>query len=277
MITRPELWEIQYKDKKHGEADKNRNARAFYDKYFSEAVTSYGAEGDCWVTPIGLLEQIRTTKIAKRMCLPRDFHEHTTGDKLKPFKLKLISEVSRLIDNKLNGALLFDGQPIDQQYHSLINFGCIPGCMNRWRGIRLGDFPDLFLEAIRQWFGLEPANGLGQIGEVEHRFFDTHAAFLTGVSLGRGEVGWQSFADYMKLTGSFVNDDYTVRKLFEHEIGKRFPNIIPKELIQPESPLSFSELANELAHNQRIKDAIIEIYAVWNNREKVLKDDNMPS
>jgi len=131
---------IMPKDCLHS-GDNSNAAKVFYRSHFCEEI--YVEYGDTWFTPIALLGDLKNLKQIMKIC-----PELNNGyEKVKRFKLKLISKISEVVLNEnIEG---FSGC-IGGDRNTPANYGFLPAGLNSRRGFgnrwRLGDFPDLFFE-----------------------------------------------------------------------------------------------------------------------------------
>ncbi|MFA5635173.1 MAG: hypothetical protein WC977_04630 [Anaerovoracaceae bacterium] len=252
--------------------DMGNKAQEFYRDYLPSHVNC--ERGETWFTPIALLEGVGNCKKINRICPEFKIEGIKKGD-VKKFKLELISKISEVVmehdDRDLN-------KRVGEAYHSLVNFGCIPLGLNSWKGFRnrcrLGDFPDLFLQSVKIWFlNAEPKpNGSEEsriegYSTTEKDEFDRYKE-LWFHKFGKGEAGWRKFVLGEMLMGSFVDSDYNVIQLFDHKIGRPFPDI--SEITGSGKKYTKDELAVALSQVQVIRGCILEIYKIWYNRAIVL-------
>lgn len=252
-------------DTQYNDADMGTEAQKFYQEYFPESI--YSERGETWFTPIALIELIHKKEIQSKLV------DKVKGTLIKEYKLDLMSNISQKIV----------GRKISEDYHSLVNFGCIPRELNWWRGgedyenikillpprlnlynrSRLGDFPDLFLLCVKSY--LTGTEEDGYDSQIEGKKLNDYNWWFE--KIGEGKMcTWEDFVNKMHLKGNFVNDNYEVVKLFDHSIGNPFPNL--EYLKNQKTEYTIEDFTQILCNDIQIKTCIENIYDIWYKRAK---------
>lgn len=260
--------EKEYYLKHISSGDNGKEAKEFYSHCFEKYNSVWG--GDAWFTPISLLDGLHDDKEAGLIKCISDWKWHGTKDA----KSDIISKISGRIEANWD---------ISNQYSCLANFGFLPSGLNPWRGgydnennrSRLGDFPDLFFECVKCYLENETLDASGKLGysQIEKDKLIEYEWWFIEIGCKKDDLGkwndsaWKNFTKHMRLKGSFVDINYQVVKLFDHEIGSPFPKL-PN--IDKSKKYTTDEIVDELSKDPVIIDCLTKIKIVWSNRAELL-------
>src|SRR5690625_1427869 len=253
-------------DTRYNDADMGSEAKRFYKEYFPRSINY--ERGETWFTPIALLENIYIIWNE----IKSDVYKYNGKRQLKQYKTELISETSRKI---------IKDKTIGVDYHCLANFGCLPAELNKWKGgedidskkkrlsrnlniynrSRLGDFTDLFLICVKNYLTGTSKDGYNP--EIEGKKLKDFDWWFEKIGGGK-KCTWKDFVNKMHLKGSFVDYNYEVVKLFDHNIGQPFPNL--QYIKEIENEYTIYNLSQILSNDTQLKTCIEIIYKIWNNR-----------
>lgn len=253
-------------DTRYKDFDMGTKAQEFYNMHFPEAIKC--ERGETWFTPISVLEELRRVKKINTLLTEEDKIKKNYKGVVKEFKSEIVSQISNIHIKEKDS----NYYPINRAYHSLVNFGCIPSKLNSWKGFRnrsrLGDFPDLFLACIKSYLtGIQES---GYVLEREGKELQKFEWWFIKIGNGK-KCTWEEFVDKMKLRGSFVDKEYNIVYLFNHKIGKPFPNLQYIIENKPIDGYTRELLVHQLCESKEIIHCINTIYEIWENRATELQ------
>lgn len=167
--------------------DMSDTARKFYKEYFSEieAGIGKGMRGETLVS-LGWTFGSSNKQNDKRFEVKRSYTQLYTEKDIESFYI------------------------FKNRYHTLVNFCVWPAELNCWRGYfdgkNQGDYPDIFLELIRQYYvnsDMLPKHVFNKFNKFKHYFN----------MFGNGKTGWKKFIDYNYFR-ELCNSEYEVKDIF---------------------------------------------------------------